>query len=297
MFEGIFTAVITPMKGDGSIEWGLWEAQLRRQIDAGIHGLIIGGTTGEYYALSDEERIEQFNRAGKIAGRTPWLAGVNGLTTAGACKLARAAKAAGASGLLIAAPPYSVPTEAELAAHCIAIDEAADLPITLYNYPGRTGVDMGDVFKQAIRGRRNFVNIKESTGDIKRAIAHQRDYPEIKLCCGAEDLALDFFVWGAKMWICAVSNFDPARIIALYDACVLRGDFIAGRRIAGELSSLMATFEDGGKFIASTKYACARQGLCEPHLRGPLGPLTEEETRRLDAILDTLPGLAMGDAA
>jgi 4-hydroxy-tetrahydrodipicolinate synthase len=247
MFEGIFTAVVSPMTDDGSLIYELWEAQVRRQIDAGIHGLIIGGTTGEFYALTHAERAEQFQRASAIAGKTtPWIAGVNALTTREVVSLAKVAKAAGAHGLLVGAPPYVSPTPAELAEHCIAVDEAADLPIILYNYPGRTNVDMNEEFYAAIAGRSNFVQIKESTGDLKRAVGMLRHHPEIKLCCGAEDLALDFFAWGARMWICAASNFIPEKIVAFYDACVLRGDFVAGRQQALEFAGLMDALEEGG---------------------------------------------------
>jgi 4-hydroxy-tetrahydrodipicolinate synthase len=298
MFEGIFTAVITPMNENGSLDHELWEAQVRRQVDAGIHGLIIGGTTGESYALSNQERIDQFIRAGKVVKKgTPWLAGVNALTTQSSIELARAARDAGATGLLVAAPPYSVPTQKELADHCIAIDDAAGLPITVYNYPGRTGSDMADEFFEAIKGRKNFVNVKESTGDIKRAVAHLQKYPDVKLCCGAEDLALDFFAWGAKMWICAVSNFDPKRIVDFYDTCVLRGDFTEGRRMALELAPLMTTLEDGGKFIASVKYACSRLGYCKPTVRMPLGPIGAEEAVALDAMLAKLEAAPVRSAA
>ena len=287
MFEGIFTAVISPMQGDGALIHSQWEAQIERQIAAGIQGLIIGGTTGEFYALSVSERIEQFERAGRLLnGRQPWLAGVNAVTTADVITLARAARKAGAPGILLGAPPYVSPTQDELAQHCIAVDEAADLPIVLYNYPARTNADMGDTFMRAVSRRPNFVALKESTGDMKRALAHARDFPSIKLCCGSEDLALDFFALGARMWICATSNFAPEKILALYRACVIDGDFVCGRDLARSLAPLTDALEQGGKFIGAVKHACARLGYCGPALRRPLAPLTPEEAIRLEALLD-----------
>jgi 4-hydroxy-tetrahydrodipicolinate synthase len=289
MFEGIFTAVVTPMNADGSLVTDSWEEQVRRQVAAGIHGLIIGGTTGEFYALTVDERIDQFKRAGKLLGKkTPWLAGVNAITTEDAVRLARAATEAGAPGLLVGAPPYSSPTQSELAQHCIQIDDASGLPIVLYNYPARTNADMNDEFFEAIKGRKNFVGLKESTGDMKRTLAMLRDHPHIGICCGSEDLALDFFGWGARMWICATSNFNPERIVALYDACVIKGDFNEGRRIALELAPLMNALEQGGKFIAAVKHACSRVGICQPYVRSPLGLLSDQESRHLDAMLSDL---------
>lgn len=286
MFEGIFTAVVAPMADDGALLFDLWEAQVRRQIGAGIHGLIIAGTTGEPYALTPEERIEQFHRASAIAGKTtPWIAGVNALTTREVVMYAKEAKAAGAHGILVAAPPYVCPTQLELAEHCIEVDKAADIPIVLYNYPGRTSVEMGEQFWSAIKGRPNFVQVKESTGDMKRAVGMLRNHPQVKLCCGAEDLALDFFVWGAKMWICAASNFIPEKIVSFYNTCVIDGDFATGRQLALELADLMDALEEGGKFIAAVKYACSRAGICSPVVRGPIGQLTSAEAQSIDVIL------------
>jgi 4-hydroxy-tetrahydrodipicolinate synthase len=289
MFEGIFTAVITPMRDDGALVPALWEAQIERQVAAGIQGLVIGGTTGEFYALSVDERIDQFERASRaLKGRRPWLAGVNAITTADAVTLARAARKVGAPGILLGSPPYVSPTEDELAAHCLAVDDAAGLPIVLYNYPARTNADMGDSFMRAVSSRSNFVALKESTGDMKRAQAHARDFPSIKLCCGSEDLALDFFALGARMWICATSNFAPELILSLYRACVLEGDFSRGRELAMALAPLTDALEQGGKFIGAVKHACARLGYCGPAVRGPLQPLSPDEQRRLDALLDRL---------
>jgi 4-hydroxy-tetrahydrodipicolinate synthase len=289
MFQGIFTAVVTPMTPDGALVTDLWAAQVERQVAAGIHGLIIGGTTGEFYALSAAERIQQFKAAGALLnGRTPWLAGVNAITTAEVISLAKAAKAADASGLLLGSPPYVSPTQAELAAHCMAVDDAVGIPIVLYNYPARTNADMGREFFERIRGRKNFVALKESTGNMKRAQEMVRDFPEIALCCGSEDLALDFFALGARMWICATSNFAPELILKFYKACVEDGDFALGRKLSQELAGLTYALEEGGKFIASVKYACARFGYCSPDLRAPLLPLDKAERDALDVMLNTL---------
>ncbi|MBX9880363.1 MAG: dihydrodipicolinate synthase family protein [Sphingomonas sp.] len=295
MFEGIFTAVVSPMEQDGALRWDLWEAQLDRQVAAGIHGIIVGGTTGEFYALTIEERLEQFRRAGTRLAGTPWLAGVNAITTRDVLILAREVKAAGAHGILLGAPPYVSPTEDELADHCIAVAEAAAVPVVLYNYPARTNADMGARFFDRIAGNGAFVALKESTGNMKRAQELLRDRPDIALCCGSEDLALDFFALGARMWICATSNFAPGLILDLFRACVEQGDFARGRALSAELAQLTHALEEGGKFIGAVKHACARHGYCPPWLRGPLQPLTAAEGAALDALLDRL--LAGGAAA
>lgn len=297
MFEGIFTAVVSPMAADGALVTQLWDAHVQSQLDAGIHGIVVGGTTGEFYALNVDERRAQFERANTVIGdRRPWLAGVNAITTRDALELARAARANKAHGILLGAPPYVSPTEDELVDHCIAVAEAAGLPVVLYNYPARTNADMGPKFFDRIAGRTEFVALKESTGNMKRAQELLRDYPAIALCCGSEDLALDFFALGARMWICATSNFAPRLILDLYESCVGRGDFVRGRALSGRLAALTHALEEGGKFIGAVKHACARGGVCEPWLRAPLGPLSGEEGRALDAILDRM-GPELGQAA
>jgi 4-hydroxy-tetrahydrodipicolinate synthase len=108
------------------------------------------------------------------------------------------AKKAGADFLLVNSPPYAVPTDLENAKYALQIDLAADLPIMLYNYTGRTGAHMGEEFLDEVGKSANFCGIKESLGDINRVHLLAYDYPNIGLCCGMDDQALEFFVWGAR---------------------------------------------------------------------------------------------------
>ncbi len=127
-----------------------------------------------------------------------------------------AAKIGAATRSWWARPPYSVPTERENALNALAIDRAADLPIMLYNYPGRMGINMGEEFLDRVGRSRNFCAIKESSGDINRVHLLARDYPHIQMSCGMDDQALEFFAWGARSWVCGGSNFLPAEHIALW---------------------------------------------------------------------------------
>ena len=216
-FQGIYTPIITSFNVDGSIDYPTWKQVIDHQINSGVHGLIVGGSTGEFYTLSKAERLEQFTFANDyIAGRLPWIAGVNDMLATEVYAYARAAKEAGADALLVAAPPYSLPDESELAAHVIRIDEAADLPIILYNYPGRTGVEMGTSFMDQVADRPNIAAIKESSGDLSRIHQLALDYPQVQLSAGAEDQVLEFFSWGAQSWVCACANIFPKACVAFY---------------------------------------------------------------------------------
>jgi 4-hydroxy-tetrahydrodipicolinate synthase len=287
-FKGIIPPVITPINDDHSIDEDGFAAVIEYIIEKGVHGVIVGGTTGEFYALSAEERVRQFRFAKEIIkSRVPLICGVNDIGTAGACGFAEAARDAGADGILVAAPYYSLPTERENAAHCLAMDKAANLPIMLYNYPGRTGVVMGEDFLDLVSKSSNFRSIKEASGDINRLHMLANNYPTIELSCGAEDQALEFFVWGATSWVTPMGNFFAEEVTALFDICVNQRDFVKGRRIMAALLPLTTILEGGGQLIQCTKVACAYFGLPAGTVRPPLKPLEESAMDGLCAMLTT----------
>ena len=238
-FEGIYPPAITPHNADGSIDREGFKIVLEHLIESGVHGIIIGGTTGEYYAQSKEERVEMVTLAREtINGRVPMIVGVTAIRTEDCIEYAEIAKANGADALLMAAPYYAVPTQLELANHALAIDRAANLPIMLYNYPGRTGTTMGAEFFDRVGRSSNFAAIKESTGDINQLHMLAREYPHITLLCGMDDQALEFFAWGARGWVCAGGNCLPKEHIALYQAVAVENDVAKGRRIMSALMPL-----------------------------------------------------------
>ena len=288
MFEGIIPPIITPFHDDMSIDENGYADVINYMIENGVHAIIIGGTTGENYALSYQERVRQFNFAQEVINnRVPVICGVNDMTTAGACDLASAAKKAGADGILVAAPPYSLPTERELAAHCLMIDRAADLPIMLYNYPGRTGVWMGEDFLSRVSQRNNFMSIKEASGDINRIHLLAREFPHIALSCGAEDQALEFFVWGATSWVTPMANFFAPELSRFYDICRFEKNFDKARQIMIALLPLTTVIEGGGKFAQSVKFCSEYQGLPAGPVRPPMRELKKEQRRALREVIET----------
>ena len=288
-FEGIYTPVITPYHADQSIDKDAFAEVVEYLIDAGVHGLIVAGTTGEYYAQSSEERFELMKFASEvIKDRVPLTIGTGALRTEESIQFAHAAKEHGASCLLVATPPYSIPTQRENALHALAIDRAVNLPIMLYNYPGRMGAMMGEEYLDRVGRSPNFCAIKESSGDINRVHLLARDYPHIQLSCGMDDQALEFFAWGARSWVCAGSNFLPAEHIALYQACVVEGDFDKGRRIMSAMMPLMRVLEQGGKFIQSVKHGVTMNGLSTGEPRKPLKNLNKDDKRALEQVVNTL---------
>ena len=288
-FEGIYTPVITPYHNDFSLNQDALEATINRLIEAGVHGLIIAGTTGEYYAQSTDERVEMMSVAHEIiAGRRPMIVGTGAIRTEDSILYAKAAKKAGADALLIATPPYAYPTGREIALHALAIDRAADLPAMLYNYPGRICVNMDEETLDRLGRSPNFCAIKESSGDPNRLHMLARDYPHIALSCGMDDQALEFFAWGARSWVCAGSNFAPEAHIALYQSCAVEGNFTKGRAIMSAMLPLMRVLEQGGKFVQCIKYGLTLRGIDAGPPRKPLQPLNKDDKRQLAEVIATM---------
>jgi len=288
-FEGIYTPVITPYHPDQTIDKDAFAEVVEYLIESGVHGLIVAGTTGEYYAHSYEERVELMKFANSlIKDRVPLIIGTGALRTEESIQYAQAGKENGASCLLVATPPYSIPTERENALHALAIDRAAQLPIMLYNYPGRMGAMMGGEYLDRVGRSPNFCAIKESSGDINRVHLLAREYPHIQLSCGMDDQALEFFAWGARSWVCAGSNFLPKEHIALYQTCVVDGDFDKGRRIMSAMLPLMSVLEQGGKFIQCVKHGVVMNGLTAGDPRKPLKQLNKDDKRALEQVVTTL---------
>lgn len=288
-FEGIYTPVITPYREDGTIDRDAFAELIEHLIAVGVHGIINGGSTGEYYAQSIEERIGMATfTKDVIGGRVPLIVGTVAISLKDSITMAETAAKIGADAILVGSPPYALPTERENALNALAIDRAADLPIMLYNYPGRMGISMGEEFLDRVGRSHNFCAIKESSGDINRVHLLAQDYPHIQISCGMDDQALEFFAWGAQNWICGGSNFLAEEHIALWKACVVDGNFDKGRRIMSAMMPLMHLLEQGGKFIQFIKQGCEMNGHYAGPPRPPLTALNRNDTRSLEQVVRVL---------
>ncbi|MEK9643291.1 MAG: dihydrodipicolinate synthase family protein [Paracoccaceae bacterium] len=288
-FEGIYTPLVAPFYDDYTLNKDAMERTVNMLIEAGVHGIIVAGTTGEYYAMSKNERFFLMGLAKEmINGRLPMIIGTGAMRTEDSIEYAKAAKDHGADAILVATPPYAYPTGREIALHALAIDRAANLPVMLYNYPGRMSVNMDEDTLDRLGRSANFCAIKESSGDPNRLHMLARDYPHIALSCGMDDQALEFFAWGARSWVCAGSNFAPEAHIALYQACAIEGDFSKGRAIMSAMLPLMRVLEQGGKFVQCIKYGLTLRGIDAGPPRRPLHPLNKDDKRILEEVVRTM---------
>jgi 4-hydroxy-tetrahydrodipicolinate synthase len=287
-FEGIYTPAITPLGPDGEIDRKAFAEVLESLIAGGVHGIIIAGSTGEYYAHTPQERFDLAAYARAVIGsRLPLIVGTGAIRTEDSVAYAEHAREIGADAILVASPPYAIPTEEENAVHTLTIDKAAGLPIMLYNYPGRMGVSMGETYFTRVAQSKNVIAIKESSGDLGQVHMLARRFPSIALSCGWDDQALEFFAWGARSWVCAGSNFLPGEHVALYEACVVEGDFEKGRRIMSAMLPLMNLLDEG-KFVQKIKHGAELAGLRAGKPRLPLLPLDAEDEARLAEVVAAL---------
>ena len=287
-FEGIYTPAITPLAANGEIDRKAFAEVLESLIAARVHGIIIAGSTGEYYAHTPQERFDLAAHAKEVIGsRLPLIVGTGAIRTEDSVAYAKAARQIGADAILVASPPYAMPSQEENANHALTIDRAAGLPIMLYNYPGRMGVSMGETYFTQVSQSKNVVAIKESSGDMGQLHLLARRFPNIALSCGWDDQALEFFAWGARSWVCAGSNFLPTEHIALYNACVIEKNFDKGRRVMSAMLPLMNLLDEG-KFIQKIKHGCALAGLKTGKPRLPLLPLNADEEERMAAVVAKL---------
>lgn len=295
--EGIITAIVTPFDAAGEVDYGAFGRLINQQIDCGVHGLVPCGSTGEYYALTAEERRGVLEFAMQAAGgRIQMIAGTNGGSTREVIAHTQAAKDIGYEAVLLAPPYYSLPSQAELTAHYEAILDAVDVELVLYNYPSRVGVEIGHEVLSALSGNRRVIALKESSGNLLRAIElFEQHGDRYQLSCGSDDQAFDFLLWGATSWICGPANCFAAECVALYNAFAA-GDHATAQAHMRRLFPAMVQLESG-KFVQKVKYGCELLGMPVGHTRQPLLPLGEAEKQAFAAVFEAATSNTAGDTA
>jgi len=290
-WEGVFPALVTPMTADEEVDCD----ELAKLVDdlieqGGVHGVIPLGSTGEYYALTTEERhrvVETTLQA--VADRVPVVVGCNAAATREVIEHCRFAEKSGASGVLLPAPYYSLPTQDELFEHYRAVDQAIGIPIMLYNYPGRTGVDMMPELVRRLAELDQVQYVKESTGDVTRVsqiIGLCGD--KITVFCGCDNEALEHFALGARGWVGGAVNFLPKIHARLFELTVREKDFVAARELYYKLLPVLCVVEAGGKYTQYVKACCQLKGHPVGPPRRPLLPPSPNEIEELQTVLDQL---------
>ena len=288
MFKGSLVALVTPMSGDGAIDYSQLEALINFHVEQGTNALVIAGTTGESATLDPEEHCELLHRSFEIINhRLPMIAGTGANSTAEAIHLTHCAKKANADASLLVTPYYNKPTQKGLVLHFQAIAQAVDIPQILYNVPGRTACDMQAETVAELARVSNIVGIKEATGSMQRLIDIKKLVDDdFALLTGDDSTTCDFILNGGHGAISVTANVVPAKMAAMCRNAY-EGNEAEARRIDAEIANLHRLL-----FVESNpipvKWAVSEMGFGEVNMRLPMTVLAEEYQAPLrQALIDS----------
>ncbi len=284
MLRGSIVALVTPFR-DGAVDERAFAELVEWHIQEGTHGFVPVGTTGESPTLSHAEHERVIDLCIEVVGgRRPVIAGTGSNSTEEAISLTRHAKRAGADAVLLVTPYYNKPTQEGLYAHFKAIHDAVDIPMIIYNIPGRSVVDLAPETLARLAELPNIIGVKDATGDIVRPLVTAQLCGEQFVQLSGEDAnTLAFLAHGGHGCISVTANVAPRLCAELHEAWQ-RGDAGGALAIHRRLLPLhRALFAETSP--APVKYALARLGKCAEALRLPLVPVKAETRRLVDEAL------------
>jgi 4-hydroxy-tetrahydrodipicolinate synthase len=280
MFKGSFVALITPFR-NGGVDEAKFQEFVAWQVGQGTHGLVPTGTTGEAPTLSHEEQERVIALCAEVAGgKVPVIAGTGTNSTAHTIELTRMAKKAGATAALIVCPYYNKPTQEGLFQHFKTIHDAVDLPIVIYNIPGRSAVDMSNATMARLAKLPNIVGVKDATNDLARPLRLRVEIGrDFAMMSGEDATAVAYLAQGGDGCISVTANVAPRLLAEMHEAWQ-RGAVDTVRQINERLIPLHdALFAETSP--APVKYAASLLGKCEPSVRQPLCAIMPETQDRV----------------
>lgn len=284
MFEGVYTAIVTPFATDGSVDYDALDRLVDLQIGAGVDGLVPVGTTGESPTLSMEEHMEVIRRVNaRAAGRVQVIAGTGANATEEALELTRAARDIGCDATLQVTPYYNKPSDDGLMAHFIDLADVG-LPVMLYNVPGRCGKELSIDLIARCAEHPKIVAVKEAGGRVDRVSQILARLPDMCVLSGDDPLTLPMMSVGAKGVVSVASNLIPHRVVDLVRAA-LAGDFAKARLLHLNLHPLFACMLGLETNPLPIKTALALRGDVEEVFRPPMCRMSDEKRTRLEELL------------
>src|SRR5271165_3995578 len=284
MFKGSFVALITPFR-NGGVDETKFQDFVAWQVEQGTHGLVPTGTTGEAPTLSHAEQERVIALCAEVAnGRVPVVAGTGSNSTAHTIELTRIAKEAGATAALIVCPYYNKPTQEGLYQHFKAIHDAVDIPIVIYNIPGRSAVDMTNATMARLAKLPNIIGVKDATNDLARPLRMRDEIgPEFCLLSGEDATAVAYLAQGGDGCISVTANVAPRLCSEMHEAWQ-RGDVKTVRDINERLIPLHdALFAETSP--APIKYAASLLGRCTSEVRQPLWAIMPETQQKVQQTM------------
>jgi len=286
MFKGVFTAIITPFKEDGSLDEECLKKLIDFNISNGVSGIVPCGTTGESPTLShpEHDRVIELT-VQHVNERVPVIAGTGSNSTAEAIRLSKHAEEVGADGLLIVNPYYNKPTQEGLYRHFKAVADAVRVPVVVYNIKGRTGVNVETAtLVRLMKDCDNIQAVKEASGDLeqmKQVIAQRKE--GFAVLSGDDNITLDLIKAGGNGVVSVASNIVPDRMVAMVKAA-LDGNFSEAEKLNSSLGPLFEV-----EFIETNpipiKCGLAFKGMCNEVYRLPMCELRPENKEKLKEVL------------
>ena len=285
MFTGCGTALVTPFRRDSSLDEDALRALVRWQVESGIHFLVPCGTTGESPTLTKKEHLRVVEITLEEAkGKVPILAGCGGYCTSEVAELAAELEKLEVDGLLSVTPYYNRPTPDGLYQHYSAIARATQLPIVVYNVPGRTGLNIKPATLARLASIDNVVGVKEASGDIGQLAEIFQVVPKaFSVLSGDDSITLPLMALGGAGLISVASNEIPAEMAQLCEACA-RGNYEEARKIHRRYHALMeVNFTESSP--GPVKWALSVMGRIQPNYRLPMVPPTAESKAKIEQVL------------
>lgn len=281
LFTGVCTALVTPFIND-AVNYPLLDRLIKAQVDAGVHSIVLAGTTGEAPVLTDLEKIELFRRGKRFAGDDCLIiAGTGSNSTEHSVALSLAAEAAGADALLVVAPYYNKGNEESLYQHFLSITKAVNIPVIIYNVPSRTGVDIPVAVYSRLSKIPNIAGVKEASNDITKITKIRYSCPEtFHIWSGNDDQVVPVIALGGQGVISVASNIYPAQMQAMAQAA-LTGDFKSAACMQCQIAPLIELLFSEVNPIP-VKYAMRYTGFDCGGCRLPLGPPSPDLQIRID---------------
>lgn len=288
VFEGCAPALVAPMNEDYSIDYDGFRVLVQKCVDSGVPALVVNGTTGEASTLTVEEEHNLIKIAKEVAGsKCKIIAGTGSNDTMYALQQSKAVESLGVDALLLVTPYYNKTSQAGLIKHYQMIADHVNLPIILYNVPGRTGMNISVDVVVELAKHKNIVAIKDATGDISytmEVLSKTRDIEDFCVYSGNDDIILPMMAAGAKGVISVIGNVYPkeTELLCRY---ILEDKYTEAKALAMDLDDLNDhLFSDVNPINA--KAALAKQGICKETLRLPLVPTTDSKKEALYKAMD-----------
>ena len=280
--KGIYTPVVTPFRKNYEIDFGSLEKILKFLLKKTIHGIVVGGTTGEYFSLNFQERIQLFEFVKKIVGnKCQLIAGTTAINANEAIELSLIAKYLGYKCILLGSPPYSQPTQEESAQFFLNIAKKVQIPIMMYNFPEKMAFEIKEPFLKKVMSNKFFTSIKHNSSNPAMIKHFASNYPSLQIACGNDLQFLEFCSWGSKSWVGGLSNCFPQIHVEIFKEAILNKNFDRAENKLLKLKQVIDYILLISKYTQSVKFLMQELGFCSDLCRSPYLKLTLKEKNNI----------------